>query len=276
MRVLNKRWRGGSIITYYGAPLFGAAAAQQEPHHTKKCIPHRILHNSVDATWRAVLASQQRFVTTHSHPLLSAALVGGSVSSAAAEPDVDDLTKVRVDNIAYRVLPWLGRDVTVESVLDLVEQHKDRFTGVDHKAFHLSQLALVGRCAASSLPQTSGVEVLATVLEDEAGVYGLIFNDAGRWYAVVKPNVYAEKALFAFGHHSNKALEVVKFAKPIPGQGFLLGLHKEFAEASDDNEGVREKFKSFHALMRRRPQSIGEAFRLLVGAESTGIEGIPP
>ena len=273
MRVFNRRWRGGSIITHNGAPLL---VAQQEPHQistSKKCIPHRILQNSVDATWRGVLASQQRFVTTHSQPLL-AALAGGSVSSAAAVPDVDDVAKARLDNIAELVYPWLGMGVAAESVLDLVEQHKDRFTGVNNKAFRLSQLALVGTWATSSLPQTSGVVAHASVLGDNAGVYGLVFNLAGRWYALVKANLYAEKALFAFDH-SNEALAVIKSATPMPGKGFLLELYKEFAEASGHNQGVREKFNSFQSLMRRRPQSIGQAFKALVSVKRMGIEGIP-
>ena len=213
-------------------------------------------------------------MTTHSRPLLSAALVGGSVSSAAAVPDVDDVTKARLDNIAELVLPWLGSGVTTKAVSDLVKQHKNHFTGVDYDAFNSSQLCRVGKCASSFLPPDS-VVALATLLEDDAGVYGLLFNHAGRWYAVVKPSVYAEKALSAFGQHSNKALEVVKSAKPIPGKGFLLELHKEFVESSDDNEGVREKFNSFQSLMRRKPQSIGEAFMNLVSAEKPDIEGIP-
>ena len=151
MRVLNRRWRGGSVITHNGAPLLGAAA-QQEPHHTstsKKCIPHRIPHNSVDATWCAALVSQQRLVTTHSQPLLSAAFVGGSVSSTAAVPDVDAVVKARLDNIAELVFPWLGRGVAEKSVPVLSRQHEDRFTGTDYKLFQVSQLHLVGYCVSN-------------------------------------------------------------------------------------------------------------------------------
>ena len=201
---------------------------------------------------------KKRFDTTNSQP-------------AAAVSDADDVADAhrRVASIAALVLPWLRSGESDESVRALVGQHIDRFTVIDSDVYFSSRLPRLGSIAFFASTQDSSCVVLGTILEDSAGVYGLIFNDAGRWYAVVKSDWRAKNALFELEELlRNKTLKVIKSIEVMPDRGILLELHKEFAEARRDDASALA-FKRFESLLTLMAPPMGDAYlRTLVREDS--------
>ena len=252
-RPFNRLWRAD--VLHSGAILRPIAGVHNSRAWPRLC--------SVSLTRQT--SCQLRLMSNSFSPAAPPSMPAEGLSAEDAVTQEDAVRKARLDNMVKLIRPWLGHDSGF--VRNRVREHAHRFTNVSFDIVNEGQPPRLGKLVSSDSV------VIATLLGGTKRVYGLVFNDSGRWYAVVRPSVCASKALLLFGKAREKGLEVLKSVRWVPSSElYLIEFEKDFIETRDLS--VTNKFFSFLELMERVPQTIGAAFKLLVERNESKIKNV--